>query len=212
MAAKRLVTIHGIGEGSARVGATWSELTGSCLAMLVSRECGEDEEEDEEDEDSESLVVEDSDSESVVVEADTTEARYAAEESIVRTAGLGRAYSSLSLSNFNVLSAASASSRINYYIACRISINQSSGVFTITKPTLTFGGPTPLNVVATNYDRFSTLPYLQLSGWSAADAFLLGLVMIGGYFIYAYLTASLVDIEPLRRSKRCNFDKSLVLN
>ena len=72
-------------------------------------------------------------------------------------------------------------------------------MFTITKPTLTFGGAAPLNVVATNYDRFSTLPYLQLSGWTAADAFLLGLFMIGGYFIYAYATASLVDIEPLRR-------------
>ena len=86
------------------------------------------------------------------------------------------------------------------------------GVFSITKPTLTFGGAVPLNVVATKYDRFSTLPYLQLSGWTAADAFLLGLFMIAGYFIYAYSTASLVDIEPLRRSKRCNFDKSLVLN
>ena len=117
MAAKRLVTIHGIGEGSATVGATWSELTGSCLAMLISRECVEAEENVAE--------AEDSESESVVVEVDTTEApaeaRYAAEESIVRTAGLGRAYSSLSLSNFNVLSAASASSRIN--IACFISIN-----------------------------------------------------------------------------------------
>ena len=117
VAAKRLVTIHGIGEGSATVGATWSELTGSCLAMLISRECVEAEENVAE--------AEDSESESVVVEVDTTEApaeaRYAAEESIVRTAGLGRAYSSLSLSNFNVLSAASASSRIN--IACFISIN-----------------------------------------------------------------------------------------
>ena len=128
VAAKRLVTIHGIGEGSATVGATWSELTGSCLAMLISRECVEAEENVADDEDTESVVTEggeDEDSESLVVQVDTTEApaeaRYAAEESIVRTAGLGRAYSSLSLSNFNVLSAASASSRIN--IACFISIN-----------------------------------------------------------------------------------------
>ena len=101
MSAKRLVTIHGIGEGSATVGATWSELTGSCLAMLLRRECGEDEEA--------------GDNQSLVVEADTTEApaeaRYATDGSIVRTAGLGRAYSSLTLSNFNILSAASASSR-----------------------------------------------------------------------------------------------------
>ena len=99
------MTIHGIGEGVATVGATWSELSGSCLAMLLRRECGEAEE---------AQTGEDGDSESFVVEVDTTEApaeaRYAAEESIVRTAGLGRAYSSLSLSNFNILSAASASS------------------------------------------------------------------------------------------------------
>ena len=66
-------------------------------------------------------------------------------------------------------------------------------------------------MVATKYDRFSTLPYLQLSGWTAADAFLLGLFMIVGYFIYAYSTASLVDIEPLRRSERYIFYKSLKL-
>ena len=99
------MTIHGIGEGAATVGATWSELSGSCLAMLLRRECGEAEETQDE---------EGGGSESFVVEVDTTEApaeaRYAAEKSIVRTAGLGRAYSSLSLSNFNILSAASASS------------------------------------------------------------------------------------------------------
>ena len=194
---KRLVTIHGIGEGSATVGAIWSELSGSCLAMLLRKECGEAEQED-------------GDTESLVVEVDTTEApaeaRYAAEESIVRTAGLGRAYSSLSLSNFNILSAASASSMMNWRIKIfRSNIQIFKGVFSVTKPTLTFGGAVPLNVVATKYDRFSTLPYLQLSGWTAADAFLLGLFMIVGYFIYAYSTASLVDIEPLRRSKRYIF-------
>lgn len=47
--------------------------------------------------------------------------------------------------------------------------------------------------------------YLQLSGWTAADAFLLGLFMIGAYLSYAYLTASLVDIEPLRRSEKICF-------
>ena len=98
ISAKRLVTIHGSGEGSAPVGATWSELAGKCLAMLRRRECGETE-----------------NSESLVLDVDTTEtpaeARYVADESIVRTAGLGRTYTELSLSNFNILSAASASSR-----------------------------------------------------------------------------------------------------
>ena len=109
------MTIHGLGEGSATVGAIWSELSGSCLAMLLRRECGEAEEAEEAQEEEE-----DGDTESLVVEVDTTEApaeaRYAAEESVVRTAGLGRAYSSLSLSNFNILSAASASSMMKWRI------------------------------------------------------------------------------------------------
>ena len=57
------------------------------------------------------------------------------------------------------------------------------------------------SVVATNYDKFSTLPYLQLQGWTGADAFALVLVLMGLYVGYAYLNAGLVSIEPLRRSK-----------
>ena len=66
--------------------------------------------------------------------------------------------------------------------------------------TLGGGGVVP-NVVATNYDKFSTLPYLQLQGWTGADAFALVLVLMGLYVGYAYLNAGLVSIEPLRRSK-----------
>ena len=61
-------------------------------------------------------------------------------------------------------------------------------------------GALPGVVVATNYDKFATLPYLQLSGWTGADAFLLVLVMMAAYLGYAYLTAGLVDINPLRKS------------
>ena len=56
-------------------------------------------------------------------------------------------------------------------------------------------------MIATKYDRFSTLPYLQLTGWSGADAFVLVLVLMAAYLGYAYLNAGLVSIEPLRRSK-----------
>ena len=71
----------------------------------------------------------------------------------------------------------------------------------MTKPSLGLTGSVPGAVVATKYDRFSTLPYLQLSGWTAADAFLLVLLMMGAYLTYGYLTASLVSVEPLRRSE-----------
>ena len=62
----------------------------------------------------------------------------------------------------------------------------------------------PGSVVATNYDKFSTLPYLQLNGWTGADAFLMVLVLMAAYVGYAYLNAGLVSIEPLRRSIREN--------
>ena len=71
----------------------------------------------------------------------------------------------------------------------------------MTKPSLGLTGSVPGAVVATKYDRFSTLPYLQLSGWTAADAFLLVLLMMAAYLTYGYLTASLVSVEPLRRSE-----------
>ena len=71
----------------------------------------------------------------------------------------------------------------------------------MTKPSLGLTGSVPGAVVATKYDRFSTLPYLQLSGWTAADAFLLVLLMMGAFLTYGYLTASLVSVEPLRRSE-----------
>ena len=77
-----------------------------------------------------------------------------------------------------------------------------SGVFSISKPgiaSLGLSGAVPVNVVATKYDKFSTLPYLQLTGWTAADAFLMVLFMMAAYLGYAYITAGLVSIEPLRQ-------------
>jgi len=174
--AKQLASIHGPGEAEVRVDATWSELPGRCLAVLRPRRCEAESEEQS------------GDGEAAVLDIGTEDAEDAAEyraeasgDSVVR-ASLGRSYSSLSLTSFSLLSASSA-----------------SGVFTVTKPSLGLTGSVPGAVVATKYDRFSTLPYLQLSGWTAADAFLLVLLMMGAYLTYGYLTASLVSVEPLRR-------------
>ena len=74
-------------------------------------------------------------------------------------------------------------------------------MFTITKPTLSYSGPVPSGIVATKYDRLATLPYLQLSGWTQREAIFIVLAMIAVYFLYAYVSANLISIEPMRRSE-----------
>ena len=59
----------------------------------------------------------------------------------------------------------------------------------------------PGAVIATKYDRLSTLPYLQLAGWTQREAIFIVLFMVAIYFGYAYISANLVSIEPLRRSE-----------
>ena len=68
-------------------------------------------------------------------------------------------------------------------------------------------------IVATKYDRLATLPYLQLSGWTQREAILIVLFMIAIYFLYAYISANLISIEPLRKSKlytRIEIDKTSI--
>ena len=71
----------------------------------------------------------------------------------------------------------------------------------MTKPSLTYSGPLPGTVIATKYDRLSTLPYLQLAGWTQREAIFIVLFMVAMYFAYAYITANLVSIEPMRQSE-----------
>jgi hypothetical protein len=72
-------------------------------------------------------------------------------------------------------------------------------VFTVSKPAKTiFGGVVP-GIVSTPYDKFSTLPYLQLPGWTATDAIIIAISMLVLYYSYAYVTASSVSLEPLKR-------------
>ena len=66
---------------------------------------------------------------------------------------------------------------------------------------MTYSGPLPGAVIATKYDRLSTLPYLQLAGWTQREAIFIVLFMVAAYFGYAYLSANLVSIEPMRKSE-----------
>jgi len=107
--------------------------------------------------------------------------RQARAGNILSSASLGRSYSTFSLTSFSILSSG------------------SSSVFTVRKPSLSFSGPLPGSIIATKYDRLSTLPYLQLAGWTQREAIFIVLFMVAIYFVYAYITANLVSIEPLRR-------------
>ena len=78
------------------------------------------------------------------------------------------------------------------------------------KPSLSFSGPLPGSIIATKYDRLSTLPYLQLAGWTQREAIFIVLFMVAIYFVYAYITANLVSIEPLRRSELCQDDLVII--
>ena len=71
----------------------------------------------------------------------------------------------------------------------------------MTKPSVTYSGPLPGTIIATKYDRLSTLPYLQLAGWSQREAIFIVLFMVAMYFGYAYISANLVSIEPMRQSE-----------
>jgi len=170
--AKKLADLHGSGDGRVNIDARWTELPGKCLALLTRREC------DAVDDDGSG------DGLGIVVDVDKIPRQLRAVENIISAAGFGRTYNTLSLSSFNLISSA------------------TSSVFSISKPgiaSLGLSGAVPVNVVATKYDKFSTLPYLQLTGWTAADAFLMVLFMMAAYLGYAYITAGLVSIEPLRQ-------------
>ena len=74
-------------------------------------------------------------------------------------------------------------------------------MFTIPVPSVPVFGGVVTNIVSTPYDKFSTLPYLQLPGWTAMDAIMIAISMVVLYYVYAYVNASSVSLEPLKRSK-----------
>jgi hypothetical protein len=74
-------------------------------------------------------------------------------------------------------------------------------VFTVSKPSVPIFGGVISGIVSTPYDKFSTLPYLQLPGWTATDAIIIAISMVVLYYVYAYVNASSVSLAPLKRSE-----------
>ena len=94
--AKQLAVVHGPGEGTSTVDATWSELPGKCLVVLRQNDCQESGEvEEEEDQSGGDTIV------------DTR--RQFRTDNILTAAGFGRSYTTFSLASFSVLSAGTSS-------------------------------------------------------------------------------------------------------
>eukprot|EP00090_Calanus_glacialis_P016218 TRINITY_DN25438_c0_g1_i1.p1 TRINITY_DN25438_c0_g1~~TRINITY_DN25438_c0_g1_i1.p1 ORF type:complete len:303 (-),score=79.20 TRINITY_DN25438_c0_g1_i1:322-1119(-) len=180
--AKKLADVHGEGLGELFVDATWAELPGKCLVMLKPTTC-----EDDGSGGGEVIDVGEEGSGEEEGNVDGTAGtgfRSSRNAGILRSAGFGRSYGILSLSSFTLLSSG------------------SSAVFSVSKPSSVpiFGGVIS-GIVSTPYDKFSTLPYLQLPGWTATDAIIIAISMVVLYYVYAYVNASSVSLEPLKRSE-----------
>ena len=79
-----------------------------------------------------------------------------------------------------------------------------SGAFTITLPAIVrpiVSPPALAGITVTNYNKYSTLPLLQLTGWSYNDALYLGLVTAVVYFTVFHLPSLLQAVEPIKKSK-----------
>eukprot|EP00091_Calanus_sinicus_P017183 TRINITY_DN37029_c0_g1_i1.p1 TRINITY_DN37029_c0_g1~~TRINITY_DN37029_c0_g1_i1.p1 ORF type:complete len:182 (+),score=28.43 TRINITY_DN37029_c0_g1_i1:271-816(+) len=172
----------GEGLGELFVDATWAELPSKCLVMLKPTSC-----EDEGSGDAEVIDVgEEGSGEEVGSEeaASSTGFRSSRAAGILRSAGFGRSYGILSLSKF-------------YTSFIRI----FSCVLLFPTPSRTqYSGGVISGIVSTPYDKFSTLPYLQLPGWTATDAIIIAISMVVMYYVYAYINASSVSLAPLERS------------
>lgn len=95
-----MVSVHGPGSASLEVDATWSELPGKCLAILQKKGCDAEEEDND-------VITEVGDEEDEA--AQDGQYRQSRAGDVIRSAGFGRSYTSITLSSFNIISAATAS-------------------------------------------------------------------------------------------------------
>ena len=72
--------------------------------------------------------------------------------------------------------------------------------FTVAVPLVTYSssGGFPVNVVSTTYNKWATLPYLQLSGINYQDT-----LTLGGIILFLLLAFQLrtVSFSPIKRSE-----------
>ena len=76
----------------------------------------------------------------------------------------------------------------------------SAAAFTVSVPVVTYSstGGFPVNVVSTTYNKWATLPYLQLSGINYQDT-----LALGGLILFLLLAFQLrgVSFAPIQRSE-----------
>ena len=80
-----------------RVDASWSELAGKCITILRLKYCP-----DSSDEVDDNAVITDNDDD------DDDETRQSRAGDVIRSAGLGRSYTSISLNAYNIISSAAS--------------------------------------------------------------------------------------------------------
>ena len=142
------------------VAAAYSELPGKCLLVLQSASCGQ-----AEGSGSGGGEVEVVDSRQVGL---GEEGYLPAGVAVLRAGGLARTYSSISLAGFTLLSAGSTSEagapwpRVSPHTSLPL-----AGAFTVAVPAVqTYSSAVVIpGVTVTNYNKWATLPYLQLTGW-----------------------------------------------
>ena len=89
--------MHGSGSGKVRVDASWSELAGKCITILRQKYCP-----DSSDDDDDNAVITDNEDD------DDDETRQSRAGDVIRSAGLGRSYTSISLNAYNIISSAAS--------------------------------------------------------------------------------------------------------
>ena len=196
VSAKKLVEISQEGSDEVSVEATWEELPGKCVLVLRKSSCEEDEASGSGSGDT---IIDVGESESRLVK-DLAEAEgYLSGRSIVLRAAQGRTYSSISLSGFTLLSSGSTSIPPLSSIEARLTY--ISGAFTVSKPVVTYvsSGGFPSGVVSYPYNKWATLPYLQLTGVNYQDTLALGALIL---FTLLALQLRTVSFTPIKRSEQ----------
>ena len=138
--------------------AAYSELPGKCLLVLQSASCGQ-----AEGSGSGGGEVEIVDSRQVGL---GEEGYFPAGAAVLRAGGLARTYSSISLAGFTLLSSGSTS-EAGHQAPPRHTSLHLAGAFTVAVPAVqTYSSAVVIpGVTVTNYNKWATLPYLQLTGW-----------------------------------------------
>jgi len=176
ISAKKLGELDKAGEDDSLVDVEYSELSGKCMIVIRKTSCGGYLEDAS---GSGAGDINPDDEIARLINSEEDDEYLRANVDVFRSSSFGRTFTSISLSGFTVLSSG------------------STNAFTISIPSVVkpggFSGSVVIpGVVHTNYDKFSTLPYLQLTGWTYNDA--LNLV---GFIFLTILITQLPRLSPL---------------